>query len=73
MWSGFHDGFDEQKYHLRCGKNFAESLDEIRCKHTSTNTAASLQNRDAMSIGIISMNQFELIPACQAACLSGLD
>ncbi|CDJ64298.1 NAD(+) ADP-ribosyltransferase, putative [Eimeria necatrix] len=30
VWSRFHDGFDEQKYHLRCGKKFTENLGEIR-------------------------------------------
>ncbi|CDJ49184.1 NAD(+) ADP-ribosyltransferase, putative [Eimeria brunetti] len=30
VWSRFHDGFDELKYHLRCGKKYTENLEEIR-------------------------------------------
>ncbi|OEH77071.1 hypothetical protein cyc_02504 [Cyclospora cayetanensis] len=30
VWSRFHDGFDELKYHLRCGKKFTDNLEDIR-------------------------------------------
>ncbi|KAL8429519.1 hypothetical protein Efla_007159 [Eimeria flavescens] len=30
VWSRFHDGFDELKYHLRCAKKFTDKLEEIR-------------------------------------------
>ncbi|KAL8449911.1 hypothetical protein Emed_002874 [Eimeria media] len=30
VWSRFHDGFDELKYHLRCSKKYTDNLEEIR-------------------------------------------
>ncbi|KAL8456141.1 hypothetical protein Emag_000026 [Eimeria magna] len=30
VWSRFHDGFDELKYHLRCSKKYTSNLEEIR-------------------------------------------
>ncbi|PHJ22835.1 nad(+) adp [Cystoisospora suis] len=30
VWSPWHDGFDQQKYHLRCGFKFTSHLSEVR-------------------------------------------